>query len=251
MTRRKPSNAPFSAEVEKKTYAQLKELFQDSPAGDSLNEILPLYMGRGDLMRILFFKELYEKIINVHGVVMEFGCRWGKNLSVMTALRGIYEPYNHNRKIVGFDTFEGLRGISAKDGEDGNIQEGAYDTAPNYVEHLEQVLTCMEDVCPLPHMKKFELVPGDVRDTLPQYLERNPQTIIAFAYFDMDIYEPTKAALEAILPHITKGTIIGFDEMNWSTMPGPTLALKEVFGLDKYTIHRSPLQPIPGWIEIG
>ena len=66
----------------------------------------------------------------------------------------------------------------------------------------------------------------------------------------MDIYKPTKAALELIMPHVTKGTVIGFDEMNWDKMPGPTLALKEVIGIDKYQVRHSPLQPIPGYIVI-
>lgn len=66
----------------------------------------------------------------------------------------------------------------------------------------------------------------------------------------MDIYEPTKVVLEMIMPHVTKGTVIGFDEMNWKEMPGPTLALKEVIGLSKYKIIHSPLQPIPGYIVI-
>jgi hypothetical protein len=57
------------------------------------------------------------------------------------------------------------------------------------------------------------------------YLENNPETIIAFAYFDFDLYEPTKICLEAILPHSTKGAIIGFDEINSHIFPGETKAL--------------------------
>ena len=39
---------------------------------------------------------------------MEFGVRWGQNLITLNNLRGIYEPFNHSRKIIGFDTFEGF-----------------------------------------------------------------------------------------------------------------------------------------------
>ncbi len=245
-----PSDSPYSSVSELDNRAALAELFRVAPLGPSLIDHLVLFLKRQDIMRLLFFKELYDKIIDTHGVILEFGCRWGTNLALLTALRGIYEPFNHNRRIVGFDTFEGLAGISARDGSSEFAQAGAYGTAPVYNEYLEQVLASLEAECPLPHMRKFEIVKGDVRQTLPSYLERNPQTVVALAYFDMDIFEPTKAALEAIRPHITKGTVIGFDEMNWQVFPGPTLALKEVFGLDRFKIHRSPLQPIPGWIEI-
>ena len=83
---------------------KLLQLFKDNPLPD--NEILlnlNLFIKRQDLSQILFLNELYKKIINIHGVIMEFGVRWGKNLAQLTALRGIYEPFNHNRKIIGFD----------------------------------------------------------------------------------------------------------------------------------------------------
>jgi hypothetical protein len=97
-------------------------------------------------------------------------------------------------------------------------------------------------------MKKYELVKGDATISIGEYLARNPHTIIAFAYFDMDIYEPTKQCLEAIKKHVTKGTVIGFDELSYPDCPGETVALQEVFGLDRYPIMRSPLSPHSSWI---
>mgnify|MGYP001257479759 CR=1 FL=1 len=240
-----------SSENEKLNFKSLNQLFEKSLLGDQKLANLPLFLRRQQLMRILFFQELYTKILNVHGVLMEFGCRWGTNLSVMTALRGIYEPYNHNRKIIGFDTFTGLTKISdTKDKPSDFIQEGSYSTAKDYPNELRQILSCLEKECPLSHIQKFDIIEGDVNLSLPTYLEKNPQTIIAFAYLDMDIYEPTKFVLEKILPFLTKGSVIGFDEMNWDVCPGPTKALDEVIGLSNCRIMRSPLQPIPGYIII-
>ena len=239
--------SPNASGVERENALRLKELFRHSPTGGELLDEASLYQNRQHLMRQLFFNGLYQQIINVHGVVMEFGCKWGKNLALFTALRGIYEPYNHNRKLLGFDTFDGLRGVSS---EDPRALEGSYATSKGYEEHLRSVLDCLEQECPLAHIKKHEIIPGDVRETLPAYLKQNPHTIIALAYFDMDIYEPTKVALEAVLPHLTRGSILGFDECNWDAFPGPTRALDEVIGKGKYKIQRSPLQPIPGYLVI-
>ena len=47
---------------------------------------------------------------------MEFGVRWGRNMSLYTSLRHIYEPYNSSREIIGFDTFEGFPSVDPKDG---------------------------------------------------------------------------------------------------------------------------------------
>jgi hypothetical protein len=75
---------------------------------------------------------------------------------------------------------------------------------------------------------------------LPKYLEKNPETIIALAYFDFDVYEPTKICLEAIKPRLVKGSVLGFDELNDPDSPGETLALMEVFGLNNINLKRFP-----------
>ncbi len=248
--RKIPTSAISPSENELANVSRLHQLFRETPLGADLIDSLALYTRRQSLMRTLFMKELYEQIIDVHGVIMEFGCRWGKNLATYIALRGILEPYNHNRKIIGFDTFSGLSGVSETDREAPHVKEGRYATSENYEGYLSAVLECLEQECPISHIKKFELIKGDVRETLPKYFENNPHTVVALAYLDMDIYAPTKAALEALLPHLTKGSIIVFDEMNWEVFPGPTIALKEVLGLDKYKIRRTTLQPIPGYIVI-
>ena len=98
--------------------------------------------------------------------------------------------------------------------------------------------------------KKYQLIKGDATVTIKKYLEDNPETIIALAYFDFDLYEPTKTCLEAIKGHLTKGSILGFDELGFHNFPGETLAMKEVVGLDRYAIKRSSTNPLPSYVVI-
>ncbi|KOC31913.1 TylF/MycF/NovP-related O-methyltransferase [Clostridium botulinum] len=217
------------------------------------NEVLSnlgLFISRQSLSRILFMNELYKKIIDVHGSVIEFGVRWGQNLALFESFRGMYEPFNYNRKIIGFDTFSGFTSIDEKDGNSSVIIDGAYSVSENYEEYLEEILKYHESESPISHIKKYELIKGDATVKIHEYLEANPETIIALAYFDFDIYKPTKECLQAIKSHLTKGSIIGFDELNYYNFPGETLALKEVLGLDKYRIQRSPLSPLQSYIII-
>jgi hypothetical protein len=209
---------------------------------------LGLYLNRQSLSRILFMAELYQKIIDVHGVIMEFGVRWGQNLALFSSLRGMLEPYNYNRKIIGFDTFEGFPSVDKKDGE--LVSKGDYAVVNGYEEILETILAYHESESPISHKKKFELVKGDATVTINDYLKRQPETIIAFAYFDFDIYLPTKKCLEAILPRLTKGSILAFDELNCPQFPGETLALMEVVGLSKFAIKRSPLNPLISYLVV-
>jgi hypothetical protein len=207
------------------------------------NEILanlPLFMDRQLLSRILFLDEIYKKIVPVNGVIFEFGVRWGSNLALLSMMRGIYEPFNLYRKIVGFDTFSGFPAVHEKDGDDVMVQEGSHTVTDHYEQYLYQILDFHENNSPINHIKKFELVKGDASITLSDYLNNHPETIISLAYFDFDIYEPTKKCLELILDYVTKGTVIAFDELNYQRFPGETVAFKEILGLSKYQIVRSP-----------
>jgi hypothetical protein len=183
-------------------------------------------------------------------VIMEFGVRWGQNLVTLNNLRGIYEPYNHSRKIIGFDTFSGFPSVHKNDGSHSIIEKGAFSVSQDYEKYLQSVLSYHELECPLSHVKKNTLVKGDASVELEKYLSQHPETIIAFAYFDFDIYEPTKKCLELIKPYLTKGSIIGFDELNDPQFPGETVAVREVLGTQNVKISRSPYSGIQSYIII-
>ncbi len=234
-----------------KNRKDMEHLFRESPIPENeMLENLALYIKRQDLSRILFMHHLYSQILNIHGVVVELGVRWGQDMALFEAFRGIYEPFNHTLKIIGFDTFEGFPSIHEKDGDASIVQEGSFSVSENYDQHLEKVLTAHENESPIPHIKKHQIVKGDATVQVEKYFSEHPETIVALAYFDFDIYEPTKKCLEVISKHITKGSIIGFDELNHGDFPGETLALKEIFGLDKYQVRRLPIDSCPSYIVI-
>ena len=230
---------------------ELKQLFKNCPIPeDEIQSNLGLFINRQSMARVLWIHELYRNIINVPGVIMEFGVRWGQNLALFQSLRGIYEPYNYTRKVIGFDTFSGFAGTSTQDGTADIIAEGSYSVTDGYEKYLEQILQYHELESPVAHIKKHALVKGDASKTAEQYIADNPETIVALAYFNMDIYQPTAKALEAIKPRLCKGSIIGFDELNCPHFPGETQALKEVLGLDKYRLVRHPHNPYPAYLVV-
>jgi hypothetical protein len=201
------------------------------------------------LSRIIYYHELYKKIIDIPGVVCEFGVHWGATLSLLLNLRGIYEPYNISRKIYGFDTFEGFPVIDRKDGPMAEI--GDFKTLKNYELVLDEILAIQEQFSPLNHIKKFELIKGDASVTINNWLSNNPHAVISMAIFDMDIYKPTRDVLEKIVPRLTKGSLLIFDELNCSFFPGETSALQEVLGLNNIRLHRFPHQSYCAWTVFG
>ena len=62
------------------------------------------------LARIMLFKE----ILNISGSIVECGVANGNSLMLYAYMSEILEPFAINRKIIGFDSFEGFRSISSE-----------------------------------------------------------------------------------------------------------------------------------------
>jgi hypothetical protein len=241
----------LSSNSEKDLLGKFTQSFKNSPLPeDEQLANLGLFLTSKNLARLLFFTEIYKKIVESHGVAMEFGVRWGQNLSLLSALRGIFEPFNRHRKIIGFDTFSGFSGICDKDGSKCKCHNGSFSVADDYEGYLSNILQLQEQLNPMSHIKRFELVKGDAVKTIPDYFKRHPETIVSLAIFDFDIYKPTKAALKAVKPHLTKGSILVFDELCDDIFPGETIALQEVFGLNNLKIKRYPFAARISYAEI-
>ncbi len=236
-----------AAEVDGKLGLAMRLRRSEIPDRELLDN-LGLYLTRQSLSRINLVQKLYEAIIPVHGVVMEFGVRWGQNLALFAMLRGMHEPYNYNRRIIGFDTFEGFPSVDAKDGA--AVEEGQYGVARAWESELDAILAFHEQNAPIPNKRKYELVKGDAIETVPAYLAEHPETIVALAYFDFDLYKPTKVCLEAIMPHLTKGSVIAFDELNCPDFPGETMAVREVLGLSRFALRRDPSNPLVSYLVV-
>tara|TARA_B100000242_G_C43032810_1_gene481339 strand:- start:622 stop:1383 length:762 start_codon:yes stop_codon:yes gene_type:complete len=218
-------------------YKKLFNFFDKTPINkEHILDNVGVFFSSKFLSRILTLNKLYEMILDKEGVIMEFGVRWGQNLSVFTAMRSIYEPYNIKRKIIGFDTFKGFPKLTKKDST--IMKKGDLSVPKNYHNYLSNLLIHLEKFNPVPHIKKHELIKGDATKTIKKYLKKNPQTIISLAFFDLDIYKPTKTCIKAIIPHLTKGSVLVFDELNDPISPGETVAFREVFKSYKINLKR-------------
>ena len=200
---------------------------------------------RQTISRILYYDWIYQKLLGKPGVICEFGVYWGATLATLQSLCSTYEPYNHQRKIFGFDTFSGFPSVHEKDGEE--HRPGDFSVDAGYKKELEEILHIQEQQSPLRHIKKTHLVQGDVSITIHQWLEQNEGIAIGLAIFDLDLYKPTKDVLEAIKPRLYKGSVLVFDEFShnnsYSRWPGETIAVDEVFGINNLRFEHYPHQP--------
>jgi hypothetical protein len=211
------------------------------PISKSWNELV--FLPRQNLANIIGINYIYKKIINSVGNVFEFGCRFGPKTSLFYNLKKIYEPYNYNRQIISFDTFDGFSTIDKKDKNKNNKSftvENNYNVTKNYEEELNEIMKLHEKNAPLSHIRQYEIIKGDASKTLNEWLDNNKHAIASLVYFDMDVYKPTKDCLNNILKICHKGSILCFDEINHKMWPGETLAILEELNILNYRIEANP-----------
>ncbi len=224
--------------------ARLKDLnkeFLGILGNRAWNWDMQVLLKRQVLSRIIHYYEIYQHILPVSGSILEFGVQWGATMATLISLRGMFEPFNHARRIIGFDTFEGFKSVSEQDLH--FSKQGQYTVEAGYEKKLEEILALHEELSPISHVRKFELVKGDGMTTIPKYIAENPHLVVACAIFDFDIYKPTKTAIEAVLPRLTKGSVLVFDELNCKHFPGETQAVLETIGLNRLRLKSDPHQP--------
>ena len=223
----------------------MKHIFDTSECSthDKLHNFTK-YVRRQDIARFLCQTEIFKKQINIKGSIVECGVHQGGSIMTWGHLTATLEPYNYHRKIIGFDTFEGFPSIHKSDGDTENVRVGNFSEDFDTYEELMKCIELYDSNRFINQIPKIELVKGNVNKTIPKYLKDNPHLIVSLLYLDLDLYEPTKIALQNFLPRMPKGSIIAFDEINVDQWPGETLALLDEVGIRNLRIERFEFAPL-------
>lgn len=75
---------------------------------------LGLFLRGSLLARILAVAHIYQQIVEIPGIVFDIGTWRGQTAVLCENFRAIYEPLHFNRRIVCFDTFEGMPGLATR-----------------------------------------------------------------------------------------------------------------------------------------
>jgi len=207
----------------------------------------PRFVPRPAQANYLFKWELFKQVLEVQGSVVELGVLLGSGLFAFANFSTILEPYNYQRKIIGFDTFEGFPSLTDVDNRTGQHtaqrKVGGFWVSESHFDEIKESVKVYDDNRYLNQKQKIELVRGDVTKTVPEYVENNPHLLISLLYLDLDLYEPTLAALEALYSRVVPGGIVAFDEVNDPRWPGETTAVQEFFHDLPGRLIRMPFEP--------
>ncbi len=211
-------------------------------------ENFSLFLRRVNFAKYLAHIEIFQKTLNLPGCIVECGVFKGASLLTFTKLIEILCPGDSLKRVVGFDTFEGFPSLNEKDGAPderrGKVQGGW--NSKDFLPFLEQIIDITQRDSMIPRFKRVELVKGDACKTVPAYVKKNPGLRVALLHLDMDIYEPTMAALEHLYPLVVPGGVVLLDEYGMDGFPGESKAFDEYFGDHRPVLTKFPYISTPG-----
>ena len=191
------------------------------------------------LPKMLAHYELYKSIINLPGHIVECGVFKGASFIRFCTFREILEsPYS--REIIGFDAF-------------GKFPEQENDNDQKFVERFESSagdgISVDEFKAVLSHkgFNNYEIIQGDMTNTIPDYVSKHPELKISLLHIDVDVYKPSVTILHHLFDRVVSGGLIVFDD--FGTVDGETRAVDEFFSERDDIIEKLPISHIPSFIR--
>lgn len=155
-----------------------------------------LFSGDTNLFKTLTIFDIINKTSKIKGDIIELGIHKG-NTSLL--IKKILSIFKIKKKLYLLDHFKGLIHYNKEDTKVSRKFKG------QYVGKEFQIKTFLNFF----NFRNIEIINKDAT-TLKAGFFKNKK--FSLAYFDMDLYEPTLRALEAIDKNISVGGFIVFDE---------------------------------------
>lgn len=199
------------------------------------------FSSKSRLNKLLAHYELYKSIVGIPGHIFEFGVYKATSLIRFATFRDALEN-DFSRKIVGFDAFGAFPTNQLKDKDDLNFVKNFETTGGSGLDKIE-----IENIFSHKGFKNFNLVKGNVFDTLPAYIKKNPETRIALLHLDMDVKEPTDFTFELLYERVVPGGLIIFDDYN--AVAGETISVDTFVKKYQLKLEKLPFYNVPTFIR--
>lgn len=237
----------FRTSEERQVGERIQEIFLRNPQTTHEKlENFPKYIRRQKVTRYLALYELFKLALPVKGSIVECGVHFGFSLMSWANFSAVLEPNNLTRRIYGFDTFDGFPSVSNQD-RSPRYEPACGDLVADSYQELNELVQTYDQNRFLGHVEKVSLIKGDVAHSIPAFIESHPHMVVSLLFLDLDLFAPTKIALETFLPRMPKGAILAFDELDNPIWPGETLAVLETVGIRNLELRRFEFDPYIGY----
>ena len=164
------------------------------------------------LRKFLAREHLFKMSLEFPGDIVEVGVFKGIGLAQLLKLREIFTPAS-NKRVIGFDLFSSSLNFQKELNDNDKKLDEYYSQCNVNMEtgiKKEEIQSFLDEI-KLTN-KNYELIEGDVKLTISEYLKKNPGFRISYLYLDLDIEEPTLVSLNLLYDRVVRGGIIVLDE---------------------------------------
>ena len=206
-----------------------------------------LTMNLDRVSKYVIHYEAMKMIQDVPGAIVECGVFKGTSFARFAIFRELFGNYT-SKKLVAFDVFSDDFPDSEFE-EDKKIREDWINTAGGSSISTDQLSSVLDKN----DIKNYQLIEGDVLETIPRYVNENKGLKISLLNIDIDFVEPTYCALENLFPLVMPGGIILLDNYAGESpegiaLHGDTKGVDDYFNDKKVKIRQFPFAGRPCYI---
>ena len=184
--------------------------------------------------------EAYKMAMDIPGEIVECGVFKGTSLFRFAMFRELLGN-SAASNIIAFDVFsDEYPDTDYK--EDKAQREHWINTAGPSSIDVSQLEEIFKNRC----ITNYELIKGDVLNTIPEYVKQKPYFKISLLNIDIDFVEPTKCVLDYLYNRVSKGGIILLD--NYAAFHGDTKGIDDFFNNKDVEIRKFPFVSRPCYI---
>lgn len=219
----------FYSERDNFYWDEIEQLTQEYSIG--LETILKNYMAfiqRRDLPQLLAYYELFKIVKDLPGSIAEVGVFIGNGLFTWTKLLETFFPGNRGKKAFGFDNFNGYeQEISEYDAKAIKYIEnlvGDFKIDYEFVNRLQK-LHNLDSI--IPGVERVKIYNENFDRSFQQFKEENHGVRLKILVVDVNLYNPTKKALNSLYNLLVPGGIVVFRGYGVKPWEGESQAVDE------------------------
>jgi hypothetical protein len=231
MDKKTPAACPDNAFVEDALFSLISRHVHDGNQDAFHFGGVLRYVNRRAFAKALCHYEIFRKVAELPGHIVELGVFKGESLLRFAQLAEIFAPYDRSFDIIGFDNFTGFPEFHPKDGERrsaNNKVVGGW-SSEKYRDELFDLINVFDNDRFAPQKPRIRIIEGDIRQTVPAFVADSPGVKLKLLHLDADLYEPTRVGLESFWDRLVPGGILLLDEYGFDIFPGEAAAVDEYF----------------------
>ena len=206
-----------------------------------------VFVRRREFAQTVAYCRLFELVKDTPGSIAELGVYIGNGLFTWSKLLETLCPGVRGRKVFGFDSFKGYADGTKTEADSVKFIESVHGhTFATSEELVKRLILINETDNLIMGAQRIHLYCGDVKDTIDQMQMENPGVRFSLVMVDLNLFEPTRYALEKMYPLVTRGGVVAFRGYGVKPWEGESAAVDAFVDKNSLALKSFTYSPYPG-----